>query len=291
MPVITASSGNLDKAQGIVIAECLYTAESQAPCAALCTQFNLGKGEKQITVPKVGQMTAVALADGIDLTAGEEISMTTTDLTPAEVGLKIILTDRLITQFNQDVFSLVGKQMGDAMARKKDTDVITLFSGLNGGTTLGADNKYLSLPNVQGCISTIRGKLAPNPIQVVHHPYAVGYLAGQAAGIASTTYYGTPDEFRSAILKNFWKMSIDGISIFWDANIAKITGYDSAYGAIFSQAAFAIVQQKAPYTERERDASLRAWEVVMVSSYGCFELDDTYGAPMQYEIGSPTTNA
>ena len=40
-------------------------------------------------------------------------------------------------------------------------------------------------------------------------------------------------------------------------------------------------------TERQRDASLRATEVVMTSDYGVFELDDTRGAAFRSEIGDP----
>ena len=50
-----------------------------------------------------------------------------------------------------------------------------------------------------------------------------------------------------------------------------------------------IIESKAPGVERERDASLRGTEVVMVSDYGVFELDDSYGAPMLYEIGNLST--
>ena len=51
----------------------------------------------------------------------------------------------------------------------------------------------------------------------------------------------------------------------------------------------AIIESKAMGTERERDASLRAWEVVVVADYGVFEIDDSYGAPLTYEIGAVTT--
>lgn len=291
MAIQTATTGSLENAQNIVIAECVYTAESQTPCAELITKYTLGKGEKSLTLPKAGQMTAAALSDGVDMINSADIGLGTTDLTPSEVGLKVILTDKLVRQFNEDVFKVIGKQMGDAMARYKDRAIIALFSALNGGTVYGADNKYLSLPNIAGCIANIRAKLAPTPIFVVHHPHAVGYLAGQAAGVASTTYYGLPDGFKAAVLRNFWKMEIDGINIFWDANIDKIAGYDSGYGVIASKSAMSIIESKAPYTERERDASLRAYEVVMVSDYGVFEIDDSYGAPLQYEIGTMTTNA
>ena len=38
-------------------------------------------------------------------------------------------------------------------------------------------------------------------------------------------------------------------------------------------------------TERQRDASLRATEVVMTADYGVFELDDSRGAAFRAEIG------
>jgi hypothetical protein len=80
------------------------------------------------------------------------------------------------------------------------------------------------------------------------------------------------------------------VSFYNDGNIAKISGTDSGYGAIFSKSAMCYVESQAWRTERERDASLRAWEVVTVSDYGVFELDDSYGAPMRYEIGDLTTS-
>ena len=43
--------------------------------------------------------------------------------------------------------------------------------------------------------------------------------------------------------------------------------------------------------ERERDASLRAYEVVVTEDYAVFEVDDTRGAAARYEIGDPTTSA
>jgi hypothetical protein len=43
----------------------------------------------------------------------------------------------------------------------------------------------------------------------------------------------------------------------------------------------------APKTERERDASLRATELVLVSDYGCFELDDGYGISLTFEAAKP----
>ena len=42
--------------------------------------------------------------------------------------------------------------------------------------------------------------------------------------------------------------------------------------------------------ERQRDASLRATEVVMTSDYGVFELDDTKGAGLIFDAAALATN-
>ena len=41
--------------------------------------------------------------------------------------------------------------------------------------------------------------------------------------------------------------------------------------------------------ERERDASLRAYEVVITEDYAVFEVDDTRGSSTRQEIGNPST--
>jgi hypothetical protein len=290
MGIQTATTGNLASAQNIMIAQALYTAENNAPCRNLIQPFKLTKGQKQLTVPKVGQMTASGLTDGVDMVNSQDIGLTTTDLTTAEVGLKIIVTKKLIRQFNEDVFKMVGRQMGDAMARKTDTDVIALFSALNGGTAYGADNKYLSMINAQACVVAATANNFPSPVFIVHHPNAVGYLAKDAQGIGATYYMGVMQGFPEETLRNYWKIVLSGVPVFQDGNIAKLSGYDSGYGVIASRSAMCYVSELEPTTENEEDKSLRAYEVMMISDYGVFELDDSYGAPLQYEIGSLATN-
>ena len=260
------------------------------PCVNLISRFVLGQGNKQLTVPKVGQMTADDLVDGVDIITSKEIGLTTTDLTASEVGLKVILTDKLMRQFNEDVFSMIGVQMGNAMGRKADNDVIALFPALNAGTTLGADGSNLKMQNACNCVTYLTTQKAPPPISVVHHPNAMGYLSNDAKAVGMTYYAGILGDLSEKLLRNFWDIRINGVNFFHDGNIEKVSGVDSGYGAIFSKMALAYLEANAFTTERERDASLRAWEVVVTSDYGVFELDDSYGAPMRYEIGTLATN-
>src|SRR3990167_4160972 len=124
MPAViqTATTGNLSTAMRVAIRQSRTTEEHNAPMPALVEEFTLRKGEKQLTVPKVGQMTAQSLVDGQDLVDSEDIGMTSVDLTTAEVGLKVILTDKLMRQSNDDVMKMTGRQMGEAMSRKKNRD-------------------------------------------------------------------------------------------------------------------------------------------------------------------------
>jgi len=293
MGIQTATTGNLATAQNIILAVSRYTAEHNAPCANLIEHFTLGKGEKSMIVPKVGQMTAQALTDGVDLIGSESIGMTTTTLTTGEVGLKVILTDKLVRQENEDVFKMVGRQMGDAMARKKDKDIIALFTALNGATTLGVDNATLTLSMAAGCVALATANKYPTPVYVVHHPNALASLAKAAMAVGTSAqfayYAGIMQGLSEDLLRNFWAININGVNFFHDGNIAKAGSNDSGYGAIFSKNAMCIIESLAPTTEHQRDISIRGEEMVMVSDYGVFELDDTYGAPMLYEIGNLAT--
>ena len=288
MPIQTATIGDLEKGSATLISEARFTAEYNSPCINLVERHKLGKGENTYRFLKFGQASMDALTDGQDMTDSQSFNMTYQDASPSEVGAKFIITDKLARELKPDSFRIAGRMLGDGMGRKRDEDIIALFVSLD--TAFGGDNKYLGNANASACVSNVRALKFSNPIYVVHNPNAIGYLA-RAANTLGAAWAGLPESFTSAILKNFWKINIDGIPFFEDGNIAKITGYDSGYGAIFSKNAMGIVESLAPTTERERDASLRAWELVIVSDYIAVEIDGGYGASMQYEIGSVATNA
>ncbi len=232
-------------------------------------------------------MTASNLTDGVDLVSSEDIGMTTTTLTTSEVGLKVILTDKLVRQENEDMFRVVGRQMGDAMARKKDNDIIALFSAFNGGTTLGASSASLTLQNLGAVIAFAKANKFPTPVSVVHHPNALYRVVLNATMIPSLTN-PLPHGFSEDLLRDFYKFTLNQVTCFEDGNI--VSGV-AAVGAIFSMSAAAFLEQVGFNTERERDASLRGTELVVTSDYGVFELDDGYGAPLTYTSAAPSTSA
>ena len=287
----TATTGNLENAQRIIISAARYTEEHNAPALALTEQFKLPKGAKQMTVPKVGQMSMSDLQDGIDIVDEEEIGMTTVDLTASEVGAKVILTDKLVRQSAPNVFSIIGRQLGDGMARKKDTDVLALYTNLNGGTKLGAATKFMKASNVQGVIAYAKANKFGSQLYILHHPNAVAYLSKESAVVASSGSAAVPEGWSQDLLANFWSglRPMNNVPIFEDGNITEDSDGDGI-GVIADKGAMATLTSVDTRTERQRDASLRATEVVMTADYGVFELDDTRGAGITFDVTALATN-
>ena len=287
----TATTGNLENAQKIIISAARYTEEHNAPAMALTEKFSLPKGSKQVTVHKVGQMTMSDLQDGVDIIDEEDIGMTTVDLTAAEVGAKVVLTDKLVRQSAPNVFSIIGKQLGDGMARKKDNDVLALYTNLNGGTKLGAATKFMKASNLQGIIAYAKANKFGSQLYILHHPNAVAYLSKESAVAASSGSSPIPEGWSQDLLANFWSglRPMNNVAIFEDGNITEDSSGDGI-GVIADKSAMATLSSVDTRTERQRDASLRATEVVMTADYGVFELDDTRGAGVTFDVTALATN-
>jgi len=282
----TATTGNLENAQRIILASARYTEEHNAPALALIESFTLPKGAKQVTVPKVAQMSMSDLVDGQDIIDEEEIGMTTVDLTAAEVGAKVILTDKLVRQAADNVMTMVGRQLGDGMARKKDNDVTALYSGFS--VDLGASGREFDIANVAAAVAYAKGSNFGTQLYINHHPFTVFDLAKEAAGTAAT-YPMTPG-WSQDLLGNFWSgiRPIFGVPIFEDGNITRTTAA-ATVGVIADKSALAVLKSVDTRTERQRDASLRATELVMTADYGVFELDDSRGAALTLDSTTPAT--
>ena len=282
----TATTGSLENAQKIILASARYTEEHNAPAMNLIEKFTLAKGSKQVTVPKVGQMNMSDLVDGLDIVDEEQIGMTTVDLTAAEVGAKIIITDKLARQSSENVFSIIGRQLGDGMARKKDVDVLALYSGFS--TDIGAAGRSMSLANVSATVAYAKGKKFGSQVYIVQHPFAVWDIANTA--VTASTTYPVPAGWSADLLGNFFSglRPINGVPIFEDGNIT-IDSNDDAVGVCADKSALAVLMSADTRTERQRDASLRATEVVITADYGVFELDDSKGVALTLDAGTPAT--
>lgn len=299
----TATTGNLENAQNIIIRKARYTQEANAPSWQLIHKETLPKGAKTVTMPKVGTFVVSDLQDGQDMVDEQSIGMTTVDLTATEKGAKIIITDKLVRQNGTTgIFEMIGKQFGDAAARKQDRDTQALYAGLNGGTAYGAAGATFSLSNYGAAIAKARGGGASStdsagaepfdPDYAVQHPHAVWQVARSATAMGNSSAANSQinDMDEAKILRKFFKLEFNSVPLLESKNIY-VDASGDATGVIAQRDALVGLTSVDWRTERQRDASLRATEVNFTADYGVFELDDRHGAPLLYDASAPNDTA
>lgn len=278
-----------------IIAAARYVQEHNAVASNVVENFRLTKGNDRVIVPNVGQFTLTSLVDGQDIVEEQALGLSTVTLTAAEVGGKVIITDKSTRENGTtDIFRMIGRQFGDAGIRRMDTDVIALFGNLNGGTTYGAAASTLTIGNFAAAIAKGRGKTT-QPFKATYalqHPHAVFNIVRSASVVGANTTRPTNinDDDERKMLRNFFRHSFNGCDLFEDGNITPDSSAD-AVGFIGQRDALYKLMSKEWTTEKQRDASRRAWEVVYSADYGVGELDDQKGAPLTYDATAPSDTA
>ncbi len=261
-----------------VIEEARHTAQFQAVMASLCWKITKEMGDgKTVNVPYWGEVTAVGLTEGTDMTASSTLEDTNVRITPAEVGVKIILTDKLVRDNMNDVKAAAGKILGAAMEKKRDQDLLGQFADAT--TDLGGSNDL-----TMGFIAASRALLAGNatasggpaplPYACVHHPFVLLDLVDVVTPIvpvAASLAIGTA--LTDEILRNYTIGRLFGMPIIEDGNIP-IDATPDAQGAVFASGTgggIILATANEWSVEPQRDASLRGWELNIVGEYGVGE--------------------
>ena len=283
----TSTTGQLENASREMIAQLIYSTENNIVATKdVVEQFSLSSGEDTGIFPKVGKMSFSALAEGQDIIDEEDIGMTTVSVTPSEVGAKVILTDRLLRRNVATNWRSVGRQLGDAGARRENEDFVGLFSGLS--TDLGSAGRILSGENFMNIITRAQEAPLGSDLSLVHHPVAVARLGRDVSSIGSGTIRPIPTGLSQDHLNRFWEFTLLNVKVYQTATITRDSSGD-AIGAIFDRQAFGKLNEQGIRKERQRDASLRAWEMVVTSVYAYFEHDDDRGFGLTLDAAQLST--
>ena len=283
----TSTTGQLENASREMIAQLIYSTENNIVATKdVVEQFSLSSGEDTGIFPKVGKMSFSALAEGQDIIDEEDIGMTTVSVTPSEVGAKVILTDRLLRRNVATNWRSVGRQLGDAGARRENEDFVGLFSGLS--TDLGSAGRILSGENFMNIITRAQEAPLGSDLSLVHHPVAVAKLGRSVSSLGGGTIRPIPTGLSQDHLNRFWEFTLLNVKVYQTATITRDSSGD-AIGAIFDRQAFGKLNEQGIRKERQRDASLRAWEMVVTSVYAYFEHDDDRGFGLTLDAAQLST--
>ena len=277
-----SSTSNLTNGQRIVIASAKEAFEPAAPDPDLIESERIPTGVKQWDISTYARLTdAQALTEGVDLTSVQQLATNTLQLTPAEHGILVTLSNRLVRrQGDSSVISVAGRQIGSSLRRRMAKDVISLYDGFS-KSIVGTTNA-IDITHFRGAVAylltdnnTSFGP-APMPLHAALHIEQISDIIADLSdpGAVVSSRFGLSAD----MLQRWWRGSdkLYGIPIFHSGNIQKDSTPD-AKGAIFASGAlYMVVANDADVTE-EDDNSLRAREYGIFQEWAEGERADPHG--------------
>jgi len=268
------TSTTLNDLYANIVQAALFTLSEKSVIRPLVRSYNMvGTPGLVAQVPKYGTIAAGDLTEGTDISTPTTFSTDVATITAAEKGVLVTLSDIAQEGAAEDVAAAIGRQIGEGMAVKVDTDLAGLFSGFS--NTVGSGAAEITIEDIFKAAATLRNNNAPGPYVAVLHPFQAFQLKKQLTNAGATMSHSLSDVGNQALMDGFVGR-IAGIDIF---ESTVVTG-DSAgafVGAAMSSDAIAYMVKRDMRIEEQRDASLRATEYVGSMAYGVSELFDAYG--------------
>ena len=256
-----------------IVAEALFVASEQSIMRNLVRNYTIAGGGKSVEVPIYANVSASAVNEATDL-SNTAVNPTSVTITASEVGIMTTLTDLARNSASRNVAGDIGRLFGEAIARKIDADLSALFTGFSTERAGGAGNE-LTVEDVFEAVADLRTANAPAPYYGVFHPKQIFNVKKSL----TNTFVGRDTELSNEAMRTGFVGTIAGVQIFESSNIS-VDGSDDSIGGVFSQDALALAMMQDLKIESQRDASLRADEIVATAVYGVSEIHDSYGVKL-----------
>jgi N4-gp56 family major capsid protein len=262
------------------VAEALFVASERSIMRPLVKNYAITGGGKSVEVPVYGKVSAAAVADATDL-SNTAINPTSVTITASENGLMTTLTDLGRNASPRNVAADIGKLFGEAIARKIDTDLTALFGGFS--NTVGSATTVMSAALIFNAVAKLRATGVPSDsLACILHPN----IAYDLKSGLSNTFANPANGVGNEALRTGFAGQIAGVSIYETSNMADSSGNNPGTtgdykGAVFHSDSLGLAMMQDLKIETQRDASLRADEIVATAVYGVGELHDSYGCEVE----------
>ena len=273
-----STSSTLSELYTEIVAEAQFVASEQSIMRNLVRNYAISGGGKAVEVPVYSAVSAAAVSEATDL-SNTAIDPSSVTITAAEVGVMTTLTDLARNAAPRNVAADIGRLFGEAIAKKQDQDLIALFDGFS--TVVGDGTTAINAAAIFNALSTLRGNaLNINECAVVLHPKIAYDLK---ANLTNTFANANANDLANEALRSGFVGSLAGMRIFETSNMDN-TGTAGDYkGGAFHRDAVALAEMQGLKIETQRDASLRAEEIVATAVYGVGEIHDTYGVELHHD--------
>jgi HK97 family phage major capsid protein len=270
-----STSSTLSELYTEIVAEALFVASEQSIMRPLVKNYAITGGGKSVEVPIYAAVSAAAVNEATDL-SNTAINPSSVTITASENGIMTTLTDLARNSAPRNVAADIGKLFGEAIAKKIDTDLTALFDGFS--TAVGAADAALTVAKLFESVANLRNSAVPiNDVSAVLHPMIAYDLK---ANLTNTFANSNANDLANEALRNGFVGRIAGVPIFETSNLAN-TGTTGDYkNGVFHRDALGLAMMQDLKIETQRDASLRADEIVATAVYGVGELHDSYGVEL-----------
>lgn len=259
--------------------EAIFTFQETSVMRPLVTLYPIVGSGKTVEVPVYPTISAAAVNEATDL-SNTAVNPTSATITASEIGVMTTLTDLGANSASRNVGADIGKLFGEAIAKKVDTDLVNLLDDFASASDQGGAGTELTADLLFKAQAILRTANVPAPYYGVFHPKALFNLKKT---LTQAGYAGTAtamSEIGNEALRNGYIGRIAGIDVFENANIT-IDAYDDSYGGVFHPASLGLAMKEEFKVESQRDASLRATELVASIVYGVGVIKDTYGVTVR----------
>ena len=260
-----------------IVAEALFVASEKSIMRGLVRNYTLPAGQgKTVTVPIYPVVTAAGLTEATAPTQ-QQITTDGATLTVSEVGLTATISDLAMMASASNVISDIGRLMGEAIARKQDTDLMALFMGFTTNTVGGVSTTATAALIFQA-IAKLRsqGYDTSNDCAIVLHPN----VAYDVASTLTSTFAAPASAVGNSALQNGFMGMLGGVPVYQSSLVPLETGTGAAgdYACgIFHKDALGLAIMQDIRIETQRSALKRGYDVVGNAVYGVGELYDAAG--------------
>lgn len=254
----------------------LFTMQEKAFMRPLIRNYNLvgqpGKAAHVGIYPTLST-GVVTTGEGTD-TSNNAITATDKTFTATEKAVLATLTDTARDSTADDSAAAIGRILGETLARKVDEDIAALFGGFSGSGGSGSGTE-LTPDDILQAVAQLRNNSVTGPYVGVFHPYQTYNLRKVLANAGAATIPALSDAGNEVLAMGYIGR-LFGVDIFESAVVTG-TSANAFVGAVMHPDALAFCLKKDLTIETQRDASLRATEIVASMTYAVGELFDGHG--------------
>jgi len=266
-----STSSTLSELYTEIVAEALFVASERSVMRPLVKNYAISGGGKSVEVPVYAAVSAAAVSEAADL-SNTAINPTSVTISASENGIMTTLTDLGRNASPRNVAADIGKLFGEAIAKKIDTDLTALFDGFS--SVVGSAGAEVTVAKIFEAVATLRQAAVPMPLAGVLNP-KVAYNVKK--NLTNTFVNPNPNDLTNEALRTGYVGNIAGVQMFETSNVDGTSDTDNCKGGIFHKDALGLAMMQDLKIETQRDASLRADEIVATAVYGVGELHDSYG--------------